>query len=435
MADVYDRWHKSYPKDGDPECAEHKGKVPTKGHGKGKRWQVRYRDPSGEQRSANFHRKVEAEAAATAIENDLHQGTYVDPNAGKVSLRTYARQWLDAATAGVGTLDAYEGVLRNHIEPHLGSRELRSLNRPSLIQAWVRKLQDTGLEPSTISWINSILTAVLDAAVEDGLLHRNPCKSSSVKLPKEPKKKITPWSLERVHAVIAGLPGRFQCGGKLAFGCGLRQGEVLGIAVEDLDFKQRLVRVNRQIKLVRSTMVFSLPKGERIRTVPMPDELARALKAHMKAYPPKEITLPWAKPDGAEKRFRLLFTTDQGKAYHRSVLNEGDWKRALVSAGVIPPREKGAPRFAAAPEDGMHALRHAYASVLLDAGETVKALAEYLGHSDPGFTLRTYTHLMPASESRTRRAIDAAFASGGGEGEGSGEGESAPVCTACALAA
>jgi integrase len=235
------------------------------------------------------------------------------------------------------------------------------------------------------------------------------------------------------HAVTSGLPDRFQCGGKLAFGCGLRQGEVLGIAVEDIDFKQRLVRVNRQIKLVRSTMVFSLPKGERVRTVPMPDELARALKAHMKTYPPKGITLPWAKPDGAERTFRLLFTTDQGKAYHRSVLNEGDWKPALVSAGVIPPREKGAPRFAAAPEDGMHALRHAYASVLLDAGETIKALAEYLGHSDPGFTLRTYTHLMPASESRTRRAIDAAFASGGTEG--AGEGESATVCTACALAA
>jgi len=54
----------------------------------------------------------------------------------------------------------------------------------------------------------------------------------------------------------------------------------------------------------------------------------------------------------------------------------------------------------------MHALRHLYASVLLDAGESVKALAEYLGHSDPGFTLRTYTHLLPSSHERTRRAID-----------------------------
>ncbi|MFE2533202.1 tyrosine-type recombinase/integrase, partial [Streptomyces sp. NPDC059371] len=47
--------------------------------------------------------------------------------------------------------------------------------------------------------------------------------------------------------------------------------------------------------------------------------------------------------------------------------------------------------------NGMHALRHFYASVLLDAGESVKALSEYLGHHDPGFTLRTYTHVMPRS--------------------------------------
>ena len=60
----------------------------------------------------------------------------------------------------------------------------------------------------------------------------------------------------------------------------------------------------------------------------------------------------------------------------------------------------------------MHALRHYYASVLLDAGENVKALAEYLGHSDPGFKLRTYTHLMPNSKDRARRAIDSVFGKG-----------------------
>jgi Phage integrase family len=72
----------------------------------------------------------------------------------------------------------------------------------------------------------------------------------------------------------------------------------------------------------------------------------------------------------------------------------------------------------AAPEDGMHALRHAYASVLLDAGESIKALSEYLGHSDPGFTLRTYTHLLPSSETRTRKAIDDAFTEAEAEGNG-----------------
>jgi integrase len=57
----------------------------------------------------------------------------------------------------------------------------------------------------------------------------------------------------------------------------------------------------------------------------------------------------------------------------------------------------------------MHALRHYFASVLIDVGESDKAVAEYLGHADPGFTLRVYAHLFPASEDRARRALDAAF--------------------------
>ncbi len=59
----------------------------------------------------------------------------------------------------------------------------------------------------------------------------------------------------------------------------------------------------------------------------------------------------------------------------------------------------------------MHGLRHYYASVLLDAGESIRAVADYLGHSDPGFTLRVYTHLIPSSEDRARQAIDAALGS------------------------
>jgi len=75
------------------------------------------------------------------------------------------------------------------------------------------------------------------------------------------------------------------------------------------------------------------------------------------------------------------------------------WKPALVAAAQPDCRD-----------GGMHALRHWYVSVLLHGGESIKALSEYLGHGDPGFTLRTYTHLMPASDERTRRLVDGAFA-------------------------
>ncbi|MFG2600478.1 integrase [Streptomyces sp. NPDC048462] len=66
----------------------------------------------------------------------------------------------------------------------------------------------------------------------------------------------------------------------------------------------------------------------------------------------------------------------------------------------------------------MRRVRRFYASVLLDAGESIKALSEYLGHHDPGFPLRTYTHLMPSSEKRTREAVNRAFESGADTDDG-----------------
>jgi integrase len=83
-----------------------------------------------------------------------------------------------------------------------------------------------------------------------------------------------------------------------------------------------------------------------------------------------------------------------------------------VAASVIPEPKRGE-RHQAAREHGMHALRHFYASVLLDAGENIKALSTYLGHTDPGFTLRVYTHLMPSSDGRSRKAVDSMYTSPG----------------------
>ncbi|TVT57616.1 tyrosine-type recombinase/integrase [Amycolatopsis rhizosphaerae] len=88
-----------------------------------------------------------------------------------------------------------------------------------------------------------------------------------------------------------------------------------------------------------------------------------------------------------------------GQAFRRGKFRTGVWLPALKRAGITESTR----------EDGMHALRHLYASVLLDAGESIKALSAYLGHSDPGFTLRVYTHLLPTSHERTRKAVDAFF--------------------------
>ena len=57
----------------------------------------------------------------------------------------------------------------------------------------------------------------------------------------------------------------------------------------------------------------------------------------------------------------------------------------------------------------MHALRHYFASATLEGGVSIRAVADYLGHADPGFTLRIYAHLMPEAEDRARSAVDDAL--------------------------
>lgn len=110
------------------------------------------------------------------------------------------------------------------------------------------------------------------------------------------------------------------------------------------------------------------------------------------------VELPWDEPDGETVTARLVVTTREGTALNRNYFNTYVWKSALGKAGVESSRD-----------NGMHALRHWFASVLLDAGENIRAVSEYLGHADPGFTLRVYTHLMPSSSERTKAAVDGAM--------------------------
>jgi integrase len=99
----------------------------------------------------------------------------------------------------------------------------------------------------------------------------------------------------------------------------------------------------------------------------------------------------------------LVFTTTHSTVVRQAVFAAVAWHPALRKAGVELGRA-----------NGLHALRHFYASALLDSGESIKAVAEWLGHANPAFTLRVYAHLMPESPGRARTAFDGLFNGPGG---------------------
>jgi integrase len=363
------------------------------------RYDVNYREPDGTRRRKTFPTKAAADRYSASVETDKSRGVYLDPDAGRVTFKRYAQSWLEAQTFEQTTRESTELRLRLHIYPVLGSKTLAQL-RPSTIQAWLRGLEGTVKSAKYRGLILSNASSILSAAVDDELIAKNPCRAGSVHRPRVEPRKVIPWTGEQVQAVTEALPERFRIAAALAAGLGLRQGEVFGLSPDDVDFLRGAVDVRRQVRLYRGNQqAFWLPKGNKTRTVPLPGSVRDMLAAHLAQYPARSVRLPWRTVDGEHVSSPLVLSTRETTALNRNYINTHVWKVALRKAGVEPSRE-----------NGMHALRHYYASVLLDAGESIKAVSEYLGHSDAGFTLRCYCHLMPSSTERTKSAVDAAFA-------------------------
>jgi integrase len=359
------------------------------------RWQVRWTDPAGVEKSKCFPdgRKTASQNFKTGIEADLLRDQYRDPKAGRVTLRAFVEDtWLPGLEAGTSTFEATERRLRLHILPQLGGKTLAQLS-PSTIKAWLHRLDAA---PSTKRVLRALLSSVLEAALEDGKIASNPARASSVKSPKLERRLVVPWTAEQVAAIRAAMPARWAAMVDAGAGLGLRIGEAMALAAGDIDWMRRRVHVRRQVKRVGGQLVFGRPKGGKERHVPLPDSVAFALSEHIRQHPPAAVTLPEDGPSGRPVTAALLFTMPRiGKAVERNSWFTTAWHPAVRAAGITPSREAG-----------FHQLRHHYASVLLAGGVDVRTLAGALGHGDPGFTLRTYTHLMPDAADRIRAAID-----------------------------
>jgi len=374
-----------------------KSQVRSSRHGYGLRWRVRYETADGDERSKSFARKPDADRFRTQTEADLMRGTYRDPDAGKITLRKYAAQWLADQSFDDSSRES-TGYRIRHITAGLGDKRLDQVS-PSMVNAWLRGLK---LAPSTRRQCLTALSSIFTAAVDDGRVAVNPCRARSVKVPKVTRRKVVPLESAQLGALRDALPARYRAMVDAGAMCGLRQGEIFALSVETLDFLHREIHVTRQVKIVGGRMVLAIPKAGKIRDVPLPESTSVTFAEHIRKFPPVPVTLPWHEPGtrahGRPVTARLLFSSPVARmAVSRHRFNTNAWKPALLAAGIPVTRE-----------NGMHVLRHSYASALLARGVSIRQLADALGHHDPGFTLRVYTHLMEGGDESIRQAIDSA---------------------------
>lgn len=395
MAWTEDRWHITVR---NPDGSTTRQRSPR--YDTGKRWRVRYEDADGSERSRSFDRKEDAGQFRVKVGADLLAGTYLDPEAGKMTLRKYAEMWLANLAIDDSTRESLAARIKL-INAGLGGKTLAQLaSSPSAVQAWVKGVNRA---PSTTRHALQTLSVICSAAVDDGKMVRNPCKVRSVKAPAVPRTKVRPLEAAEVIALRDALPPRWQAMADAGASCGLRQGEIFALSPGDIDFLRRNVGVRRQVKIVAGNLVFALPKRGKTRDVPLASEASLVLAEHIREFPPVRVTLPWHEPGtkrhGKPVTIALMFTTPRSRnALNRQSFNTRTWRPALSAAGLQITRE-----------NGMHVLRHTYASVLLHNGVSIRRLADCLGHEDPGFTLRVYTHLMEDGEDTVRKAADLVF--------------------------
>jgi integrase len=329
------------------------------------RWNVRYRDPSGKQRSKTFKRQVDAKAFMLDIETDKRRGTYVDPQAGETPFGIYAQRWqaarVDKAPA---TRNRDASYLRSLILPTFTNRPVGSI-RTSEIETWLATLDKAD---TTRTKALQIVRSVLDVARRDRAITSSP--AADVKAPgTEPERTGRALSDGEVAAILDAAERFDEATAPIVWlmaRAGLRIGEALAIHRAGIDTAAGMVTVeqslNRSGDLVATK---GRKRQDQGRTIPMPPDLSERLRRH--------LTESVASIDG------LAFTAPRGGTIRYTNWRRRVWTPIVEMAGV-----------AATPHD----LRHTCATRLLTVDRWNPAeVQRFLGHSDPRITLGIYTHV------------------------------------------
>ena len=359
----------------------HVDKIST---GRGLRYRARWRDPDGSEKSKTFDRKSDADRFASKVEHDVNVGGYIDPHAGRITVREYGQQWrVSQLQHAASTARDVEGALRVHLYPALGDRPIGSV-RPSDVQGWVAGLTKT-LGPATVTKTYSFLATMMKAAVRDGLIAKTPCVD--IHLPKIAKKRVVPLTIEQVAKLLEEVPEQYRPLIHFFAGTGVRAREGFGVTLDRVDFLRRHVTIDRQLATRNGEAAWKAPKtASSVRTVPLDDGVLEALSRHLEANP---------------RTGGLIFTTPDGKAL--------DVTRAYGGGPKVGWFRKAARAAGLSDEITLHDLRHFYASLLIRNGANVKLVQARLGHKSATETLDTYGHLWPDADEQTRNILNEAL--------------------------
>ncbi|MFJ5099306.1 tyrosine-type recombinase/integrase [Streptomyces sp. NPDC088557] len=324
-------------------------------------------DPlSGETQSApqTFGTKTDADIWLTTIEAEILRGAYQSPDAGNVAFGEYADDWLKHRKLEDRTRERNQSVIRLHIKPTFGAGTVAAIATPR-VRAWRTGLLDAGVGEPTVVKAYQLLRAILNTAVDDELIRRNPCRIKGADRYDVPERPVL--TVPEVYAVADAIQPHFRLLVLLAAFTTLRFGELASLRRRDLDLGRCVVLVRRaQSELQNGTLADKAPKSAAgVRSVAFPSELLHEVTHHLEHF-------AGAGRDGH------LFQGPRGGLLRRSNFRD-DWIAARNKAGVQHTVH-------------FHDLRHTGNTLASSAGASTRELMTRMGHSTTRAAL-IYQHM------------------------------------------
>lgn len=313
--------------------------------------------------SRTFPRKRDAQEWERKQVDTLKTGIWADPKAGEKPVREWCDAWLAAQPVRQpATERKIRGVINKQIALAFGRRPLVSV-RPSEVQEWAAEISRKQ-SPATARHALGVLRRVFDHALRDGAVYRNP--ATGIRLPKVQGNDPCPLTHEELWALADHLPSpRDRLLVLVAGYCGLRWGELAALRWSDVDLASRRLRVARSYSEEAPRGEMAPVKDHQARSVPVPAIVLEELAGYGSGRRPQELVFPSASS-----------TPLRNRNFRRDVFDDAV---EALDLDITP-----------------HNLRDTAASLAIQAGASVVAVARLLGHESAATTLNHYAGLFPS---------------------------------------
>jgi integrase/predicted RNA-binding Zn-ribbon protein involved in translation (DUF1610 family) len=342
-----------------------------------------------------FATRRECQAALNKVLSAVEARTYAPPT--RITVKAFLLdEWLPAikSTLRPTTYASYTMLAREHVIPSLGSLQLQKLNAAT-INALYAQLGEHGrvhgggpLSASSVRRVHAVLHRACHDAVRWGRLTVNPVDAADPpKQSAEHSERLPVWTADQLAAFLSSVADdRLFALWRLLAMTGMRRGEALGLAWDDLDMERGRLTIRRAWVPVNGVAQMSEPKTRRgRRTIALDPVTLEALKAHAarQADEQSECGEAWLEAS-------FVFARTDGRPLQPWVVSK--IFRDQTKAALLPPIP-------------LHGLRHTYATLALASGVNPRIVSSRLGHSTVALTLDVYSHVLPQQDRQAAEAI------------------------------